>query len=63
MAIPSDGSYGITEGLIYSFPVRCTGGRYEIVQGLEIDDFSRARMSATEQELIEERDAVSHLLP
>mgnify|MGYP006265991201 CR=1 FL=1 len=63
MAIPSDGSYGITEGLIYSFPVRCTDGRYEIVQGLEIDDFSRARMSATEQELIEERDAVSHLLP
>jgi len=63
MAIPSDGSYGIAEGLIYSFPVRCVEGRYQIVQGLDIDDFSRARMSATEQELIEERDAVKHLLP
>ncbi|MEX0449323.1 malate dehydrogenase [Spiribacter sp. 221] len=63
MAIPSDGSYGITEGIIYSFPVRCSGGRYEIVQDLAIDDFSRERMSATEQELIEERDAVQHLLP
>ena len=63
MAIPSDGSYGITEGLIYSFPVRCVDGRYEIVQGLDIDDFSRERMSATEQELVEERDAVKHLLP
>ena len=63
MAIPSDGSYGITEGIIYSFPVRCSGGRYEIVQGLEIDAFSRERMRATEQELTEERDAVEHLLP
>ncbi len=63
MAIPSDGSYGITEGIIYSFPVRCSGGRYEIVQDLSIDDFSRERMSATEQELVEERDAVQHLLP
>ena len=63
MAIPSDGSYGIAEGLIYSFPVRCVEGRYEIVQGLLIDEFSRARMNATEQELIEERDAVKHLLP
>lgn len=63
MAIPSDGSYGIAEGLIYSFPVRCVNGDYEIVQGLEIDEFSRERMRATEQELIEERDAVAHLLP
>ncbi|MEX0429851.1 malate dehydrogenase [Spiribacter insolitus] len=63
MAIPSDGSYGIAEGIIYSFPVRCSGGRYEIVQDLSIDDFSRERMSATEQELVEERDAVQHLLP
>jgi malate dehydrogenase len=63
MAIPSDGSYGIAEGLIYSFPVRCVGGRYEIVQGLLIDEFSQTRMNATEQELIEERDAVKHLLP
>lgn len=63
MAIPSDGSYGIAEGLIYSFPVRCVNGHYEIVQGLDIDDFSRERMLATEQELTEERDAVAHLLP
>ena len=63
MAIPSDGSYGIAEEIIYSFPVRCANGQYEIVQGLDISDFSRERMSATEQELIEERDAVEHLLP
>lgn len=63
MAIPSDGSYGIAEGIIYSFPVRCANGQYEIVQGLDISDFSRERMSATEQELIEERNAVEHLLP
>ncbi|MFP4162215.1 MAG: malate dehydrogenase [Ectothiorhodospira sp.] len=63
MAIPSDGSYGIAQGLIYSFPVTCSGGKYHIVQGLEIDDFSRERMQATEQELREERDGVAHLLP
>ncbi|MCG5534615.1 malate dehydrogenase [Ectothiorhodospira mobilis] len=63
MAIPSDGSYGIEKGLIYSFPVTCSGGDYRIVQGLEIDDFSRERMQATEQELREERDGVAHLLP
>ena len=63
MAIPSDGSYGISEGIVYSFPVTCSGGRYEIVQGLDIDDFSRERMTATQQELEEEREAVSHLLP
>ena len=63
MGIYSDGSYGITEGLIYSFPCRCNDGAWEIVQGLEINDFSRARMQATEQELTEERDAVQHLLP
>ena len=62
MAIISDGSYGITEGIIYSFPVRCQNGRYEIVSGLSVDDFSRERMQATEQELVEERDAVEHLL-
>ena len=62
MAIPSDGSYGIEEGLIYSFPVTCKDGDYEIVQGLEIDDFSRERMDATMNELKEERDAVSELL-
>jgi len=63
MGIYSDGSYGIESGLIYSFPCRCESGDWTIVQGLEINDFSRARMTTTEQELIEERDAVAHLLP
>ena len=63
MGIYSDGSYGITEGLIYSFPCRCKDGEWEIVQGLEVGEFSQAKMKATEQELVEERDAVSHLLP
>ena len=63
MGVYSDGSYGITQGLIYSFPCVCKDGDWEIVQGLEINDFSRAKMSATEQELTEERDAVQHLLP
>lgn len=63
MGIYSDGSYGITEGLQYSFPVTCNNGDFEIVQGLEISDFSRTRMEATQQELTEERDAVQHLLP
>ncbi len=61
MAVPSDGSYGIPEGLMYSFPVRCKGGDYEIVQGLEIDDFSQARMDITQTELEEELDAVKGL--
>jgi malate dehydrogenase len=63
MGVYSDGSYGITEDLIYSFPCRCEGGDWKIVQGAEVGDFSRDRMQATEQELIEERDAVQHLLP
>ena len=63
MGVYSDGSYGVTEGLIYSFPVRCKGGDWEIVQGIEISDFSQGKMDATEQELTEERDAVAHLLP
>lgn len=63
MGVYSDGSYGIQEGLIYSFPCRCKGGNWEIVQDLEIGDFSRKKMQATEQELAEERDAVKHLLP
>lgn len=63
MGIYSDGSYGIESGLIYSFPCRCAAGDWAIVQGLDINDFSRARMTTTEQELIEERDAVAHLLP
>lgn len=63
MGVYSDGSYGITEGLIYSFPCVCKDGDWEIVQGLEINDFSRGKMQATETELTEERDAVQHLLP
>lgn len=63
MGVYSDGSYGIAEGLIYSYPCVCKNGDWEIIQGLEVNDFSRARMAATEQELAEERDAVSHLLP
>jgi len=62
MAIPSDGSYGINDELIYSHPVTCSDGHYEIVQALEIDEFSQVRMSETEQELLEERDGVRDLL-
>ncbi len=62
MAIPADGSYGIEPGIIYSYPVRCSGGNYEIVQDLSISDFSRARMDATETELREERAAIESLL-
>ena len=61
MGIPSDGSYGVPEGIISSFPVTTSGGRYEIVQGLEVNDFSRARIDASVQELVEERDAVRGL--
>jgi malate dehydrogenase len=63
MGVYSDGSYDIEAGLIYSFPCRCEGGDWSIVQGVEVGDFSRARMTATEDELREERDAVKHLLP
>lgn len=63
MAVPSDGSYGIKEGIIYSYPCRCAKGKYEIVQGLPVSDFSRARMDATEKELREERTAIADLLP
>ena len=62
MGVYSDGSYGIAEGLIYSFPCRCCNGEWVIVSDVEVNDFSRAKMQATEQELIEERDAVAHLL-
>ena len=61
MAVPSDGSYGVEEGLISSFPVTVADGRYEIVQGLYIDDFSRARIDASATELADERDAVKTL--
>jgi malate dehydrogenase len=63
MGVYSDGSYGIAEGLIYSFPCVCKDGDWEIVQGLDINEFSRGKMEATENELAEERDAVQHLLP
>jgi malate dehydrogenase len=61
MAVPSDGSYGVPEGLISGFPVTCASGRYEIVQGLEIDEFSRGRIDASVAELEGERDAVAGL--
>jgi malate dehydrogenase len=61
MAIPSDGSYGVAEGIISSFPVTCSGGDYSIVQGLDIDEFSRGRIDATVAELVEERDTVGGL--
>ena len=61
MAVPSDGSYGVPEGLISSFPCTCSGGEYQIVQGLEIDEFSRGRIDASVAELTEERDAVAEL--
>ena len=62
MGIPSEGSYGIPEGVLYGYPVTCSGGKYEIVKGLEVSDFARKRMDATLRELHEERDGVKHLL-
>ncbi len=62
MAVPSDGSYGIREGVIYSYPVTCKGGDYQLVQGLAVDDFSRKRMDTSDAELREERDGVKDLL-
>jgi malate dehydrogenase len=62
MAVLSDGSYDVGEGLIYSFPVTIKNRKVQIVQGLDIDEFSRERMTLTERELVEERDAVRHLL-
>ncbi len=62
MAVPSDGSYGIERGVIYSYPCVCRDGDYEIVQGLDIDEFSRERMDASHAELLEERAAVEDLL-
>ena len=61
MAIPSDGSYGVPEGIISSFPCRCAGGNYEIVQDLDIDDYSRGKIDASVAELVDERDAVREL--
>jgi malate dehydrogenase len=62
MAVASDGSYGIPEGVIYSYPVTCKNGEYSIVQGLSINDFSRGKMLATHKELLEERDGVKDLI-
>lgn len=62
MSVPADGSYGIESGIIYSYPCVCENGDYRIVQGLDIDEFSRERMDATEAELLEERAAVEDLL-
>ena len=61
MAVPSDGSYGVKEGVMYSYPCICSNGRYEIVQGLEINEFSREKMQLTEQELREERESVAEM--
>jgi len=62
MGIPSDGSYGIPEGVLYGYPVTCKNGTYKIVKGLDVSDFSRGRMMATLKELHEERDSIKHLL-
>lgn len=61
MGIPADGSYGINADVIYGYPVTCTNGEYTIVQGLDVSDFSRSRMQATLDELLEERNGVQHL--
>jgi malate dehydrogenase len=61
MAVPSDGSYGVDEGLISSFPCRCADGEWEVVQGLDVPEFSRQRIDRTVQELKDERDAVKGL--
>jgi malate dehydrogenase len=63
MGVPSDGSYGIPEGVIYGYPVTCQGGKYKIVKGIPVSDFSRARMEATAAELHEERGSIVSLLP
>ncbi len=62
MGVTADGSYGIEKGVIYGYPCTCKDGKYEIVQGLEINDFSRARMDETAKELHEERAAVAELI-
>jgi malate dehydrogenase len=62
MGVPSDGSYGIPEGVIYGYPATCKNGQYKIVKGVDVSDFSRSRMQATLKELLEERDSIRHLL-
>ncbi|CAI8294927.1 MAG: Malate dehydrogenase [Gammaproteobacteria bacterium] len=63
MAVPADGSYGIPPGVIYSYPVVCEDGDYKVVQGIDLSDFSRGKMDATNNELVGERDAIADLLP
>lgn len=63
MSIPSDGSYGVAKGIVYSFPVTCKNGSYEIVQGLELDDVDNERLKLSEKELLEERAIIQDLLP
>jgi malate dehydrogenase len=63
MAVASDGSYGITEGVVFSYPVTCKDGDYEIVQNLDLDELSQSRLKASEQELREERAVIEVLLP
>jgi len=62
MGVPSDGSYGIPEGVMFGYPVTTSGGRYEIVKGLQHNDFAKAKIAATHKELLEERAAIEHLL-
>jgi malate dehydrogenase len=62
MAIPGGGDYGMAEGIVCSYPVTVTDGRYRVVQGLELNDFSRARLALTQRELLNERDMIAHLL-
>jgi malate dehydrogenase len=62
MGVPSDGSYGIPEGLVFGFPCTTAGGKYTIVQGLAHNDFAKAKIAATQKELTEERSAIEHLL-
>jgi malate dehydrogenase len=62
MGVPSDGSYGIPEGILFGYPVKCSGGKYEIVKGLEHSDFAKSKIAATHKELLEERSAIEHLL-
>jgi malate dehydrogenase len=62
MGIPSDGSYGIPEGVMFGYPVTCAGGQYEIVKGLSHNDFAKGKIAATHKELLEERAAIEHLL-
>ena len=62
MGIASDGSYGIPEGLMFGFPTTCASGKFQIVQGLEHNDFAKAKIAATQKELMEERASIAHLL-